>query len=108
MNFNTLAPALMAGDFHKKIETPFGIVSFTHNHPYKDCLQIRMSTFQGSELMVDTYITPSNLKTYGLMMTVRRKAKKVGRKQKEYNIIQKAMVYIIEYNGLESFDNNKY
>ncbi|WP_057833231.1 hypothetical protein [Colwellia sp. TT2012] len=108
MDFNTLAPALMASELHKKVETPFGLVNFTHHSPHQDCLKIWMSTRQGSKLSVDTYITSSNLKNYGLMMTVRRKANAMGRKQKEFQIIEKAMEYIITNSKLECFDNNKY
>ncbi|WP_305372800.1 hypothetical protein [Photobacterium leiognathi] len=41
-----------------------------------------MRRFQGSELNVDTYITSTNLKNYGLMMMVHRKATNIGPKQK--------------------------
>jgi len=98
----------MGKDFHKKIETPFGPVVFTHHNPSQDCLWIRMSKYQGSEINVDTYITSHNLNVYGLMMTVRKKANNIGPKQKEYKLIEKVMLYIIKNNKLESFDKNKY
>ncbi|MBH0028633.1 hypothetical protein I6F53_16805 [Pseudoalteromonas sp. SWN29] len=108
MNFNTLAPALMEAELHKKIETPFGVVTFMYHNPSKNCLWIRMYKRQGAEVNVDTYITSSNLENYGLMMTVRRKSNSVGPKQKEYKIIEKVMAYLIENNSLFDFDKNKH
>uniref|UniRef100_UPI003B968D67 hypothetical protein n=1 Tax=Photobacterium leiognathi TaxID=553611 RepID=UPI003B968D67 len=108
MNYNTLAPALMGSDIVKKGETPFGLVTFTKHRPSKDCLWITMRRFQGSELNVDTYITSTNLKNYGLMMMVRRKATNIGPKQKEYRLIEKVMNYIIKQHGLDRFDTNKH
>ncbi len=107
MSFNTLAPALMGGELHKKIETPFGVVTFMHHNPSKNCLWIRMYKRQGAEVNVDTYITSSNLENYGFMMTVRRKANSDGPKQKEYKLIEKVMGYVIEQNSLDAHDKNK-
>jgi dTDP-D-glucose 4,6-dehydratase len=98
----------MASELHKKIETPFGFVNFTHHSPYKDCLKIKMSPLQSAKIRVDTYITASNLKNYGLMMAVRKKANAIGPKQKEYQLIEKAINYIIISYGLECFDKNKH
>lgn len=108
MGFNTLAPALMKNALQRELQTPFGPIVFTHHKPHKNCLWIDMHQFQGAELDVNTYITPGNLKKYGLMMTVRRKAINVGPKQKEYQLIEQVMEYIIREYQLEAFDNNKY
>ena len=78
MNYNNLAPVIMGDDFHKKLDTPFGVILFSyHNpypypypYPYPDCLWIRISKFRGSEVDVNTYLTASKLKNYGLMMAV--------------------------------------
>lgn len=108
MNFNTLAPALMKGELRKIFETPFGVVTFMHHNPSDNCLWVRMYKRQGAEVNVDTYITSSKLKNYGLMMTVRKKANNVGPKQKEYQVIEKVMAYLIEKYSLASYDKNKY
>jgi hypothetical protein len=108
MSFNTLAPALMEDELRREIKTPFGPIVFTHHKPYQNCLWVDMHQFQGAELDVNTYITSGNLTKYGLMMTVRRKARNVGPKQKEYKLIELAMEYVIREYQLEGFDNNKH
>lgn len=92
MSYNTLAPALMGRDIVKKVEIHFGLVTFTNHKPSKDCIWITMRRFLCSELNVDTYITSTNLKNYGFMMMVRRKATDIGPKQKEYRLIEKVML----------------
>ena len=108
MNFNTLVPALMAGELRKEIETPFGVVTFMHHSPRINCLCIRIYKRRGSQINVCTYITSSNLENYGLMMTVRRKANNAGSKQKEYKLVEKVIEYLIVRNELGSHDKNKY
>ncbi|MFT5808552.1 MAG: hypothetical protein ACI9LG_002869 [Moritella dasanensis] len=108
MNYNTLAPIIMGDNLHKEFETAFGIVTFIHHNPYRDCLWVRMHKFQGAKVDVNTYLTASKLKNYGLMMVVRKKANNIGPKQKEYQAIEKVMGFIIDKYDLNEFDKNKY
>ncbi|WP_305831129.1 hypothetical protein [Photobacterium leiognathi] len=69
-----------------------------------------MRRFQGSELNVDTYITSTNLKNYGLMMHTYKEKPPISdqNKKQKTGLLKKVMNYIIKQHGLDRFDTNKH